>query len=198
MKIHIKKPAMLMLSLLLAACQDAPSAYAPEPFAFESSASRAINVDVGRINIIEEYQSPLRQPYMEQYFPVPPALAVKKWVAHRLRATGSSGVLEIVISDASVKQTDLPKTQGITGLFTDDQDARYDARIAVTIRLFTGRQAISDATTDINVTRWRSVHEKATVFEREQIYHRMTQDMLSTFDEQASQRLRQYFSAFLK
>jgi cell division protein FtsX len=67
-------------------------------------------------------------------------------------------------------------------LFTDDQDARYDAKIYVTFRLFTGERALSDANADIAITRSRSINEQASVAQRESIYHQMTREMMVDFD----------------
>lgn len=192
----MKKIIAIALLALLAACKEAPSAYTPEPFTFETQAP--ISINVAEIKVVENFQSPLRRPNAEYEFPVPPAIAVKKWVSQRLKATGTSGILEISIDDASVKEVPLKKTEGVQGIFTDDPDARYDARIAVTMRVFTGERAISAVSGDVEVTRSRTINEKATLNEREQIYHQMTQDMLARFDAEANKRLRQYFFAYLR
>lgn len=190
----MKKLLTLIAVALLAACQNAPTSYAPKPLAY----GPPIRVNVAEIKVIEEYQAPLRAPYVEHDFLLPPAVAVKEWVAARLKATGTTGVLEVVITNASVKETKLPKTQGITGLFTDDQDSRYDAQLDVTLRLYDGVNAISAATGDVRITRARSINEKASIDDRLRLFHGMTTDMMTTFDAQAEQRLRQYFSAYLR
>lgn len=193
-------PKILLAALMLglSACEQAPQAYRPEPFAFETNRAAPIGIRVAEIKVVEDYHSPLRRPNVEQDFPVPPAVAVGKWVNQRLKATGTSGVMEVVINDASVKEIPLKKTGGIKGVFTDDQDARYEAKLSVTFRVFTGAQAISDATGDVIVTRNHTINEKATVFQREAMYHGMTRDMMTTFDSEAQARLRQYFSPYLR
>ncbi|MES2984799.1 MAG: hypothetical protein V4735_06410 [Pseudomonadota bacterium] len=191
----IKKIVAILALITLAACEQAPGSYQPEPFSFEHATPMRVNV--AQIKVIEAYKSALRRPNVEQDFPVPPAVAVNKWVAQRLIASGSTGVMEITIDDASVKEVPLSKTKGVTGLFTDDQDARYDARIHVTMRVYDGVNAISAASGDIEVTRARSINEKATVDERQRIFHKMTRDMMDSFDQQAQARLRSYFSKFL-
>jgi hypothetical protein len=186
-----------LCALALAGCQEAPQPFKSESFAFER-AGAPIAIDVAQINITENYQPPLRRPNVEQDFPVAPANAIRKWVAARLKAAGNSGVLEVVIDDASVKEARLPKTEGLKGLFTDDQEARYDAKILVTLRIFTGAQGISDATGDVTITRTRSINEKATVYQREAMYQQMTAEMMADFDREANARLRQYFTRFIK
>ncbi len=194
----MKKIVALALMTLLSACEPAPASYQPEPFAFELGQSAPIAINVAEIKVVEGYQSPLRKPNVEQDFPVPPATAVKKWVAARLKAVGTSGVLEVTINDASAKEVPLPKTSGVKGLFTDDQDARYDASLAVTFSLYTGARGMSDASGDVRITRSHSINEKATVVDHQKLYHRMTRDMMVSFDSEANARLRQYFAAYLK
>ncbi len=197
----MKKLLIATLALTLAACQDAPNAYTPKPFAFEVNRMAPAMVNVHEIRVVDEYQSPMHKPNMEQDFPVPPAVAVKKWVNTRLRANpaiSANSVLEVTIADASVKETKLPKTKGVKGIFTDDQDARYDAKLAVTFRLYSGDQAMSAASGNVNVTRSRTINEKATVYEREAIYHQMVSEMMLNFDTEANSRLRQYFSTYLR
>ena len=190
--------ALIALSLTLAACEDAPKPFQPAAFNFEMSQTPPMQVNVASIKITDNYQPPLRRPNVDQDFPVAPDSAVRRWVAARLKATGSSGVLEVIINDASAKETPLPTTKGVKGLFTDDQDARYDARISVTYRLFTGAQAISDASGDVNVTRSHTINEKATVYQRQELFQQMTQDMMNDYDRESTARLRQYFGKYLK
>lgn len=196
----MKKTLIIALSLLLTACEQAPATWHPDSFAFESPSIAPININVAEIKIVEGYRSPMRKPNVEQEFPTAPANAVKSWVNHRLRATGTSGVLEVTINDAAVKETPLKKTEGVKGLFTDDQDARYDAHLAVTFRAYSGAtgRAMSDASGSVEITRFQTINEKATVTERQQMYDRMTKDIMASFDTEAQNRLRQYFGAFLK
>jgi hypothetical protein len=194
----MKKIIALAAITLLTACEPAPESYQPEPFAFERTRIAPTPIHVKEIRIVENYTSRLEKPFVEYEFPVTPSAAVQKWAATRLRATGASGILEIVIDDASVKEVPLPKTEGFKGLFIDDQEARYDATLKVSLRLYTGAQALSEASGDVFVTRSHSINEHATVFERRQIYHQMTSEMIAAFDSEANARLGTYFRPYLK
>jgi len=193
-----EKIILSLVALALTACQNAPEAFKPEPFAFERSAAPAFAINVARITIVEAYQSPMRRPQIEHEFPVTPANAVRTWATTRLKAVGSSGVLEITIGDASVTESKLPKTAGIKGLFTDDQEARYEAKLGVSMRVSGVLQGMSDTTGQVLVTRTRTINEKASVYQRQAMYHQMTDAMMNDFDREASARLRDYFSAFVK
>ena len=192
----MKKLFALVITALLVACQPAPSGFVADPISFASRG--IIRLNVAEIRITQNYQSPMRAPNVDHEFPIPPETALKIWVHDRLTAFGQSGMMEVTIEDASVKEVKLPKTEGVKGLFTDDQDARYDAVMHVTFRLYTGAQGISDASGDVIVTKSRSINEKATVDERRKMYHDMTRDMMTQFNSEAEARLRQYFSRYIR
>ena len=48
------------------------------------------------------------------------------WVHDRLEATGTTRRARARIIDASVKESELPRTKGLTGAFTTDQAQRWD------------------------------------------------------------------------
>lgn len=197
----MKKVLFLTLLVLLTACKQAPSAYEPPPFAFENGATAPRRVSVREIRVVDAYSTPLAKPNVEHEFPVTPESALKSWVSHRLHANPSISAdsrLEVIIRDASVIETPLKKTEGVKGFFTDDQDARYDARIVVTFRLFGGGSLASVATGDVEITRYVTINEKASVFERQRIFHQLLEKMMLDFDREANARLNQYFSNVVK
>ena len=183
-------------ALMLAACEQAPQAVPLAPIDFTQKTP--ISLAVSEIRVVENYRAPLTSPNVEHLFPVPPAQAVKTWANQRLRAAGTSGLLEITLEDASVIEKPLPKTEGMRGFFTDDQSDRYDARMKATIRLYTGERAIANAEGSINLVRARSINEKATVVERERFYNQIVLDMMQQFDAEAETRFRQYFSPYIR
>ena len=193
----MKKIITLALLALLTACQDAPLAYTPEPFAFETDRQPPFSVNVATIKVTDNYRPPLRKPNVEQDFPIPPALAVRKWADTRLKATGTSGVLEISINDASVKESAIAKPDGVKGVFTKDQ-AQNNAHLVVNIRLYTGNDAMSAASGDVEITRSRTINVNDSIYAHQQFYHAMARDMMAGYDTEANKILRKYFSNYLK
>lgn len=189
----MKRILVALICTLLAACENAPGTYTPAPLSFQSAPLR---INVAEIRVMDNARTGAGD--VGSQFPTPPKEALKQWANQRLIAVGTQGVLEVSIDDASVRETKLPKTEGVKGLFTDDQDARYDARMAVTLRLFNGQDVISVASGDVNVTRSKSINEKASINDRERMFDAMTRDMMQNVDTQANARLRQYFSAYLR
>lgn len=195
----IKALLFTMSIALLAACAQAPEAFKPHPLAFESM-TPPITIDAQEIRLLNHYQSTATRPHAEQQFPVPPATAASTWVAKRLHAAPGSqaGVLEVTIHDASVIEQPLPKTEGFKGLITDDQDARYTAKLAVSFKYYPTGSISARASGDVTVSRSRTINERATVSEREAMFHQMTNALMTDFDREANARLRQYFAAYIR
>lgn len=181
---------------LLAACEAAPEGYALRPISFSDKSP--ISLNVARIDVIENYKSPLAAPNVEHQFATSPAQAVRIWANERLRAVGTSGSLEITIDDASVKEVKLPIKDGVRGFFTDDASERYDGVLSVTFRAYDGVNGLSRAEGSASITRSQSINEKATIADREHLWHEMVRDMANAYDREAELRLRQYFTPFIR
>jgi hypothetical protein len=190
----VKKLLSLALIFFATACQEAPSGYTPQPFLF----GNPLRFNVAEVKVIENYRSPMQAPNAEQDFPVSPANAVRQWAQQRLLAAGSAGSLEVSIDEASVKAVPLKKTKGLKGVFTDDQDARYDAVLKVQFRLYDGESAMSRASADVVITRSRTINEKATVMDRQKLFDDMTHEIMAQFDTQANARFLQYFTGWIR
>lgn len=192
----MKKYWLLALLVLTAACQQAPGPYTPAPLDFGNQAP--IRLNVAEVRVVENYRSSLQAPYVEQEFPIMPAAGVKQWLKQRVQAIGTQGVFEVTIDDASAKETKLTKTEGWKSLITNDQDTRVDASLKVTMRLYDGTSAISNASGDVIITRSRTIDEKATVNDRTKLFESMGREMMAAFDKEATLRLQQYFSGYTK
>jgi hypothetical protein len=184
----------LVLLILVAACARGTENYTPTPFSFVGQPPMKINV--GQVRVVPAYQPPMNGLNIDHTFPTPPAKAVGQWVCDRLIAAGTQGIMEITIEDGSVRETLLPKKTGIEGWFTDDQEARYDANLRVTMRLYNGADALAVATGDVTVTNSHTINEKASVAEREKLFDTMTREIMAQFEGEANARLSQYFAAY--
>lgn len=187
--------ALAFAALALASCQEAPAPAQSAPIQF--GGKPPIRLNVAQINVVETYKAPMAAPNVDHTMPTPPIVAVKQWVGQRLVAGGAQGTLEVTVEDASVKETRLPVKGGVEGFFTDQQDARYDAHIRLTMRLYDGVNTISVAEASAEVGSMRTINQKATVAQREAMFNSMLQQMMLQLDSEAEARLRQYFSRFI-
>jgi hypothetical protein len=178
---------------LIAACAT-PAPQAPQEISF--SQYPVMNVDVGNIEVIEAYNPPLAPPNIEHLMPYSPAAAMKIWVKDRLRATGSDKLMQVTIVDASVTESKLPKTKGIQGLFTNDQDRRYDGRLEVEVRIY-GNAALSEADTSVTVTRSITIPENASVNSRRAAYMQMVKDMMEMMNAKLEKNMLGYMGNYI-
>jgi hypothetical protein len=187
--------AFIML-LAVAACQNAPQSYTLSPVTF--AREQVIRVNVAKINVIDETSATKTSANIEQKMSMPPADALRIWAKERLQAVGQSGSLEITLSDASIKEVSLPVREGFQGFISDEQNMRYDGSLKATLRLYDGQNAMSRAEGDVSIMRSHTINEKATIADREKLWHDMATDMALSFDKEAELRLRQYFSPYLR
>jgi hypothetical protein len=192
----MRKFAILLTALLLTACQEAPQNYTLTPISFSQQAP--IRIDVARVNIIEDYKPTFKRPNVEHEFATSPMQAVRTWANERIQPVGQNGSLEVIIKEASVREVELPKSDGFRGFVTDDQSERYDAVLEVTLRLYDGVNPLARHEGSVTVTRSKSINEKATIADRELLWHNMVRDMMATYDKEAELRLRRYFVNYLR
>ncbi len=186
-------PAIISLLFITACSTEAPqNLHAPNFTNYPR-----INIDTANIEVIEDYKSPQTAPNIEHLMPYSPADAMQIWVKDRLHATGSSKILQVDIIDASVIATELPKTQGIKGLFTNDQDKRYDARLEVEMRIY-GDSALSEASTNVVITRSTTIPENASVVSRKAAYNQLVLDLTKMLNEKLEKNMRQYLNNYIK
>jgi hypothetical protein len=151
-----------------------------------------IMMNVGKIDIFEDYQSPRREPYVEHLLPITPAEAMKKWVDDRLRVAGMDKALHVIIKDASVISSPLPKPDGVSGLVSLGNDRRYDAKLTVDMRIY-GSGAMSEASIEVTATRSITIPESASVNERRATFHHMIFELMESMNAALEKNMFQYF-----
>tara|TARA_E500000331_G_scaffold236263_1_gene226553 strand:+ start:1816 stop:2403 length:588 start_codon:yes stop_codon:yes gene_type:complete len=156
-----------------------------------------ISLDVREIDIVHRFEPPLKAPHIEHEMPVPPHIAVERWIVDRLRATGTSGRAVVTIRDASVVEARLRRLGGIKGTFTTEQSERYDAKVEIIIEA-TDDKGLRSANAVATSLRNRSVPEHATLRERRTLWYELTEKLMSDFDRTFESQIRKHLAAFLK
>ncbi len=156
-----------------------------------------ISLDVREIDIVHRFEPPLKAPHIEHEMPVPPHIAVERWIVDRLRATGTSGRAVVTIRDASVVEARLKRLGGIKGTFTTEQSERYDAKVEIIIEA-TDDKGLRSANAVATSLRNRSVPEHATLRERRTLWYELTEKLMSDFDRTFESQIRKHLAAFLK
>lgn len=185
--------ALLLVAVTVTACAtDGPPRRGIPELRFTNLPPLQLAAQGPQINSL--YVSPLRNPNVEHLMPVSPERAIRQWVQDRLHTTGT-GLDSVVVEirDASVVETRLQTKSGLTGFFTDDQEAKYDAKANVVVRLV-GPDGKTKAEAFASAWRTRSLNEKASLADREQVWFELVEQLMRDMDQQLDSGIRQYFA----
>ncbi len=180
----------LPLALALAACLNAPP---PPRFPdIRFNQEPPIQLDVARVEIVSAFQPSFALPDVEHEFPIPPQRALENLAKDRLQAIapGSRRVARFTIVDASVRETELPRREGLKADFTVQQAERYDGQFEIRLDIIDENCVIARTAT-ARATRTRSVAEDITPNERDQVWYEMSDQLAHSAD----QVLEQYVDA---
>lgn len=156
-----------------------------------------INLNVARIEVNRIYKAPLMAPNVEHEMPEQLIEAADRWISDRLRAVGTYGVATLSIDKASVVEVKLKKTEGIHGVFINDQVERYDVvlSIGIVISKFASHGQAAARTT---VRASRTISENASIFDREQLWQNLNNQVMVEFNQAFEARLRRHLGPYLR
>lgn len=190
--------AVLALTALtgLTACQSSPPPAPPQQPVF--GGSQPLIVAAESIELVEQYQSPGAAPNVEHEFDITPAGAVRQWVAAKLRADGTPGILQVVLLDGQVTRESLATTGGLKGLASDDQEYRYNGNIRVRIDYQPNSPAQPPAQVEVTANGTFTVPEGATLLQLEREMFDMVQRMISRVDLEAQAQMLRYMPGVVR
>lgn len=154
-------------------------------------------LSVARIEVVENYQSPLTEPNVEHSFPTTPAAAFKKWLGERIKADGQNDTLRVTIEDARAVRVPLPRTEGLEGAFTTDQVERIDATIAVLIEVV-NKGGVTASFITAKAQRSRTLPEGLSLNERDKIYQEITESLVNDLNATIEQNIRRTLAKYLE
>jgi len=178
---------LVFVILLLAGCSSEPVEYQPLTF----TRYQPIYIAVSSIEIVEEYKSPMRPPYIEHLIPYSPAEAMRIWTRDRLRTAGGSKTMQIIIRQGDVTTTDIK-----SGGLSLGSNRRYDARLEVEIRIY-GQGVISEASAYVNATRNMTLPGSAADATRNRAFRKLIADMMEEVNAEMERNLFQYMGNYI-
>jgi hypothetical protein len=192
---HTRLAAAFVMALAAAGCSSTkpPVQKLPE---ISFADKKPIALDVGRLEIVSEYTSPLHSPNVEHLMPVSPEAAAQRWAQDRLKPMGRTGTARVVIKDAHVFEKGLKTDKGFTGLFKTEQEYRYDAALAVAVEILDER-GFPTADTMATATRSRTAPEGITINERDRILYDISETMIRDIDSQMDTLMRSYLGRWI-
>lgn len=180
----------------LAACQSAP----PKPaFAALTYAHKGVlRLVVANVDVVTEYNAPMRRPNIEHEMPVLPVETLQRWPRDRLVAAGGAEhFARFIVREASVKETELPRTAGVRGAITTDQSERYDIVLAAAVEIRQQRANFIEASAEARVTRFRTVKEGISLAERERAWYELLEQSMNDLDAELERQVRTHLARFV-
>ncbi|MDE2229975.1 MAG: hypothetical protein KGL11_13180 [Alphaproteobacteria bacterium] len=178
----------------LTACASAPPH--PQYPDIHFTSEPPIGLAVSSVSLREDYVPSTAAPHVEHRFPVTPMHALENWAHDKLSPSGGPDRAVLDITDASVVEVALPRTAGITGLFTTDQSERYDMTVQATLNIV-DPTGIVVRTATVRAARSQSVSEDVSPDQRDQTWYDMTKDITAAFDRQMESEIRNHFTGFV-
>ena len=195
MIIRLRQILAVALVATAAACASAPP---PPTFPdIHFLALPPFRLNVSEIQIVDQFQPTFQEPNVEHEFPVPPERALHNWATDRLQAVGPTTgyVARFTIIDASVRESELPKQQGLKAVFTTQQAERYDGHVSVRLQII-NPQGVAERTATAEAAASRSVAEGITLNERDKVWYEMTRDLVADLDRQMQRQVDASFAPF--
>lgn len=194
------RPLLAVLALgvllLLGACQTSPPARAS--FAeIRFTSAPPIQLDVARIVIEDRYAAPLRAPNVEHLFPIPPAVAARRWAQDRLRAVGRFGTARVAIEEASVVSEKLPTKGGLAGVFTREPAERLLGVLRLRVEVG-GEGGLARGFAEAGVTARRTIPEEVTLNRRERIYYEFGRGLIEQLDGAMEKSIRKHLYLLIR
>jgi hypothetical protein len=112
---------LLMVSLVLVACTTTSSP--PPPVSVQSAGFGAIALNARQLEIIENWQMPIKPPYIGHLQQPYPGNLVSQWATQVLMPAGGSGEMVLDITRAAVTKVKLPPQTGLANALSDQQDS---------------------------------------------------------------------------
>jgi len=182
----IKLGFMIFIGGLLVSCNTVQSK--PPPIIFKSAVYQSLAINARRLEIIDNWQMPIVEPYVGHQINPLPSNIVADWAAHVLRPAGGSGEVVFDMKRIAVTLTDIPQKLDLKGLVSDQQSRKAAAEIKAQIMWLQpvgGTQARVDLSASHSIT----VRESANPNEVREALHKTLKGALLRLDVQARKEL---------
>lgn len=182
----VKLGFIIFISGLLASCKTVQSA--PPPKIFMSGAHQPLAINARRLEIIDNWQMPVTDPYVGHRVNPLPSNIVADWASYVLRPAGGSGEIVFDMERIAVTLTDMPQKLDLKGLLSDQQSRKATAEIQAQI-MWLQPVGGTQARVDLNVSHSITVRESANPNEVRETIHEALKGALLRLDAQARKEL---------
>lgn len=179
----------LVLALTLAACS---STVTPQTQAVDYTKSEPFKFNTIKIDVVSAYQPRSTAPSVDHLMDKNPQAALVEWAKARMKATGTTGHVQVMVKDASVISRVLETEGGLEGLFTREGSEQLVANLEVEIlaeNIDTSTDArgqIFNGQATVRSSQIITVPEDATPDERKAVERDLLNRLMAEFDKSAT------------
>lgn len=168
---------MTAVSVFAIGCTNGIPVFSLPELTFEQV--QPVSLNVAKIEIFDDYKSPMAAPNIEYTFKTPPARATRLLVERQLKADGVEKILRVFITDASVVEENLPVTTGFKGMMLQEPSQRYNARVALRFELVDEQAPdIAIGHAQVTATRTKTVMENISLASRDRAHFELTEELM--------------------
>jgi hypothetical protein len=191
-KLYRKRLFIFVLLIPLAGC-DTPNLENSLPeLTFKHQ--NIIQLDVERIEIINEFKMPFKFPNVEHLVPISPGASAERWASDILRPTGKSGIAQFVITNGSVIREDLKIQKGIKGIFSLDQSKRFQANVNVRLEIFKDqKKSVAQA----SASRSQTLREDASPNLQSRLWYNLVERLMESFNREMRNQIDTHLRLFV-
>ncbi len=182
----LKLGFMIFIIGLLASCNTVQSK--PPTTIFKSASYQPLAVNARRLEIIDNWQMPIVDPFVGHQIDPLPSNIVADWAAHVLRPAGGSGEVVFDIEQIAVTLTDVPQQLDLKGLLSDQQSRKATAEIKAQI-MWLQPVGGTQARVELSALHSITVRESANPNEVREALHQTLKGALLRLDVQARKEL---------
>ena len=182
----VKVGFMIVLCGLLVSCNTAQGT--PPPIIFKSAVHQPLAINARRLEIIDNWQMPIVDPYVGHQISPLPSNIIADWASHVLRPAGGSGEIVFDMERIAVTLTDIPQELDLKGLLSDQQSRKATAEIKAQI-MWLQPVGGTQARVDLDVSHSITVRESANSNEVRAVLHETLKGALLRLDAQARKEL---------
>lgn len=122
--------------------------------------------------------------------------ATRSFLDDRLETTSGIGWLLVTIDEARLIEDELPVETGVRATFTREPDRVLDALLRVRLSVM-GGDGLEQSFVQTEVQRRRPILRSTSVIARDAEAERLIGDLMSQFDDELTQAVRQHLGAYL-
>ena len=155
---------------------------------------KIIQLDVERIEIINEFKMPFKFPNVEHLVPISPGASAERWASDILRPIGKSGIAQFVITNGSVIREDLKIQKGVKGIFSLEHSKRFEANVNVRLEIFKDqKKSVARA----SASRSQTLREDASPNLQSRLWYNLVERLMESFNREIRNQINTHLRLFV-